>query len=69
MQAQHEPKNLTIKISTASKVGNTWSECVHTISGKKTLNWAREVRKQLFCKINSTEIDVVKKVEIKVCQF
>jgi hypothetical protein len=69
MQAQHEPKSLTIKINTSSKVGDTWTESVSTIGGKKTRNWAREVRKQLFRKLNHPDISVVKKVEVKVCQF
>ena len=69
MKAQHDRKNLTIKIITAAKVGDRWVSSVSTIGGRKSNNWTMTVRDVLKSKYEQADVDKVTKIEINTCHF
>ena len=69
MQAQHDTKTLSIKIIASSKIGRERIDSISTIGGQKTNNWARSIREIITRKYSSPDIDTIKKIEIKICQF
>ena len=69
MQAQHDTKTLSIKVISSSKIGCEIMDSISTIGGQKTNNWARSVREIIARKYSSPDINTIKKMEIKICQF